>query len=186
MNDHPIEAYGLGGRQVLTGPDHGQIYDHHYVEFTYRNGTKMISQCRHWPRTDSDVSEHASGVKGSSDVSSYNIKLRDGSSWHYRGPQSAPYQVEHDDLFNAIRNNLPYNEAVYGEHSTMTSTPISTCIRSSMILRPTPRISGPMKRFVSPRTRTENIGSPCRANARRFNPVHLPLMKQMNTGKTEE
>jgi myo-inositol 2-dehydrogenase / D-chiro-inositol 1-dehydrogenase len=121
MNDHPIEAYGLGGRQVLTGPDHGQIYDHHYVEFTYRNGTKMISQCRHWPRTDSDVSEHASGVKGSSDVSSYNIKLRDGSSWHYRGPQSAPYQVEHDDLFNAIRNNLPYNEAVYGAHSTMTS-----------------------------------------------------------------
>lgn len=35
----PIEAHGLGGRQVRTGKDHGQIFDHHAVEFTYDDST---------------------------------------------------------------------------------------------------------------------------------------------------
>ncbi len=31
------------------------------------------------------------------------------------------YQQEHDDLFDAIRNDQPYNEAEYGGLSTMTA-----------------------------------------------------------------
>jgi myo-inositol 2-dehydrogenase/D-chiro-inositol 1-dehydrogenase len=124
MQDHPISAYGQGGRQVLTGIDHGQIYDHHYVEYTFKNGTKMISQCRHWPKTKSDVSEHAHGVKGYANVSGHSIKLRDGTQWRYRGAgrqEPNPYQVEHDDFFDAVRNNKTYNEADNGAYSTMTS-----------------------------------------------------------------
>jgi predicted dehydrogenase len=34
-NGYPVEANGQGGRQVRKGKDHGQIYDHHFVEFTY-------------------------------------------------------------------------------------------------------------------------------------------------------
>jgi predicted dehydrogenase len=118
----PVEAYGLGGRQVLNGPDNGQIYDHHSVEFTYKDGTKCVSQCRHWPgKTDHNVSEHAHGVKGYSDVGGGYIKFRDGKEWRYRGPNPNPYQVEHDDLFDAIRNNKPYNEGDYGATSSMTS-----------------------------------------------------------------
>jgi predicted dehydrogenase len=124
MQDHPISAYGQGGRQVLTGIDHGQIYDHHYVEFTFKNGTKMISQCRHWPKTHGDVSEHSHGVKGYANISGHQIKLRDGTQWRYRsssGKDPNPYQVEHDDFFDAVRNNKTYNEADNGAHSTMTA-----------------------------------------------------------------
>ena len=32
-----------------------------------------------------------------------------------------PTSREHDDLFDAIRNDKPYNEAFYGAHSTLTS-----------------------------------------------------------------
>ena len=32
-----------------------------------------------------------------------------------------PYQIEHDALFDAILNDKPYNEAVYGATSTMTA-----------------------------------------------------------------
>ena len=32
-----------------------------------------------------------------------------------------PYQVEHDDLFAAIRDNKPHNEGEYGATSTMTA-----------------------------------------------------------------
>ena len=37
----------MGGRQVRTGKEYGQIFDHHAVEYTYADGTKMFSQCRH-------------------------------------------------------------------------------------------------------------------------------------------
>ena len=43
---HPIEAQGMGGRQVRTGKEFGNIFDHHAVEYTYADGTKMFSQCR--------------------------------------------------------------------------------------------------------------------------------------------
>jgi len=126
-NGHPVRAQGIGGRTVRNGPDHGQIYDHHYVEYTYADGTKVASQCRHWDNNsrDGDVSEHAYGVKGYSNVSAASMVFRDGKQWRFRWPgpgrEPDPYQVEHDDLFDAIRNDKPYNEAEYGAHSSMTA-----------------------------------------------------------------
>jgi myo-inositol 2-dehydrogenase/D-chiro-inositol 1-dehydrogenase len=38
-----------------------------------------------------------------------------------RRNQKNPYQQEHDDLFDAIRNDKPYNEAFRGAYSTMTA-----------------------------------------------------------------
>jgi predicted dehydrogenase len=121
----PVKAQGMGGRQIRTGIDHGQIYDHHAVEFTYADGTTMMSQCRHMDHCKNDVSEHAAGIKGMADMSSGYIKTRDGQEWRYKEApkhqEPNPYQVEHDDLMDAIRNNKPHNEAEYGAMSTMTS-----------------------------------------------------------------
>jgi predicted dehydrogenase len=119
----PVKAEGMGGRLLRHGIDNGQIYDHHAVEYTYADGTKMASQCRHWAKCKNDVSEHAHGIKGYCDVSAHSIAFRDGTSWKYpkKKNEPNPYQVEHDDLFDAIRNNKPYNEAEYGAMSTMTS-----------------------------------------------------------------
>ncbi len=38
-------------------------------------------------------------------------QTRDNETWRYSGPTPDPYQVEHDLLFDAIRNNKPWNEA---------------------------------------------------------------------------
>ena len=35
MGTHPVKGQGQGGRQVRTGNEHGEIYDHHMIEFTY-------------------------------------------------------------------------------------------------------------------------------------------------------
>ena len=43
----PVSAQGMGGREVRKGKDHGQIFDHHFVEFTYPDGQVISSQCRH-------------------------------------------------------------------------------------------------------------------------------------------
>jgi hypothetical protein len=46
-------------------------------------------------------------------------------TWHASGGEEGysnnAYQAEHDALFDAIRNDKPYNEAEHGAHSTMTA-----------------------------------------------------------------
>jgi len=120
MGDYPVEAQGQGGRQVRTGADHGEIFDHHMVEFTYASGVKMLSQCRHVQGAWSSVSEHAHGTKGTANVSAARMEGSFGK-WRFEGDAPDPYQVEHDDLFAAIRADRPYNEAENGAKSTMTA-----------------------------------------------------------------
>ena len=68
---HPVEAEGMGGRQVRVGKDVGEIFDHHAVEFTYADGLKMFSYCRHIPGCWESFSEHAHGTKGVADIDGY-------------------------------------------------------------------------------------------------------------------
>ncbi|HEX5471355.1 MAG TPA: Gfo/Idh/MocA family oxidoreductase [Lacipirellulaceae bacterium] len=126
-DDHPAQAEGLGGRQVRTGKEYGNIYDHHAVEFTYADGTKMFSQCRQIPGCANNVSESARGTRGLMNLNATRAELLVGGKrkWHVAGGKNGyannAYQVEHDALFAAIRNDEPYNEAEYGAHSTMTA-----------------------------------------------------------------
>jgi predicted dehydrogenase len=133
MKGPPVKAQGQGGRQVRTGIDNGEIYDHHFVEYTYADGTVSLSQCRHQPNTWNQVSEFVHGTKGWSEVSKGEFFSGAGDMgdknkriWSYREMTNRrrdpdPYQVEHDDFFAAVRADKPYSEAVNGAHSTMTA-----------------------------------------------------------------
>jgi predicted dehydrogenase len=117
---HPVSANGMGGREVRKGKEHGEIFDHHCVEFTYADGSKMMSQCRHMPDCWNEVAEYCAGTYGTSNISDGRIDLKGWEPW--RAPRGRdPYQQEHDDLFAAIRKGEPYSEAEYGANSTMTS-----------------------------------------------------------------
>src|SRR5688572_15819262 len=118
-NGYPVRANGMGGCEVRKGPDYGEIFDHHAVEFEYADGSRVFSQCRHINGCWSNVSEHAVGTKGSCNVSDFTI--RGDNAWRWREQGKNPYQQEHDDLFAAIRNDTPFNEAEYGAKSTMTA-----------------------------------------------------------------
>jgi myo-inositol 2-dehydrogenase/D-chiro-inositol 1-dehydrogenase len=121
-NGYPVKARGMGGRQVRTAKEYGEIYDHHAVEFFYADGSTAFSQCRHIRGCWSSVSEAVVGSKGTADVSGHMIKPTGGEAWRFRGARNVdPYQQEHDDLFAAIRGNKDYNEAFNGAKSTMTS-----------------------------------------------------------------
>ena len=80
---HPIEANGMGGRQVRKSKHVGHIYDHHFVEYTYADGTKLFSQCRHIPNcwTKGEVSVH--GVKGEAEGRG---RIAGENPWKYDGP----------------------------------------------------------------------------------------------------
>ena len=119
---HPVSANGMGGRQVRTGVDHGEIFDHHFVEFTYPDGSKMFSQCRHIRGCWNSVSEFATGTKGESNCNgSITLKHPWGSS-EWKAPKgSNAYQVEHDVLFQRIVDDEAHNEAENGAHASMTA-----------------------------------------------------------------
>jgi hypothetical protein len=110
----------MGGRQVRTDKKYGEIFDHHAVEFEYADGSRLFSQCRHQLGCWDSVSEHAQGTKGTVDISRHII--RGENSWRFSEEKARnPYEQEHVDLFDAIRNNTPYNEAENGAKSSMTA-----------------------------------------------------------------
>ena len=117
---HPVKARGMGGCETRKGKDYGEIFDHHSVEFTYEDGSVCHSMCRHQLGCWNEVSEYAIGSKGRSELHRHII-TGDNRWKHDAKGDKNPYQQEHDDLFDAIRNNKPYNEAEYGATSSMTS-----------------------------------------------------------------
>jgi myo-inositol 2-dehydrogenase/D-chiro-inositol 1-dehydrogenase len=122
MKGYPVKCNGMGGREVRKDPKYGEIFDHHACEFTYEDGTVMMSQCRHIKNCWNPVTERVHTTKGIIDPSSGPERLFDGSKGvRFRGDKSNPYQVEHDALFAAIRKGEEFNEAENGAMSTMTS-----------------------------------------------------------------
>lgn len=108
---HPVEANGMGGCEMRYRGENrgvGQIYDHHFVEFTYPNGVKMYSQCRQINNCWNNVSEAAHGTKGVS-----------GCQSGPGGPN--PYVQEHVALLKAIINNERFNEGYFGAVSSFTA-----------------------------------------------------------------
>src|SRR5438132_3373243 len=82
LNDHPVKALALGGRQARPGPAQGHIYDHFAVEFEYANGARMFSMCRQIDGTASNVSERLIGTKGTSNAES---SLHGQTHWRFEG-----------------------------------------------------------------------------------------------------
>jgi len=125
IGEYPISAQGMGGRQVRNGKDHGEIFDHHFVEYTYPSGAVVASQCRHQPDTMNKVSEFFQGTKGTVSTFGDNAIIR---SWdkklifEHRGKDDPnPYQVEHIKLFESIRSGGVIADAENGAKSTMSA-----------------------------------------------------------------
>ncbi len=126
IGEYPATAQGMGGREVRKGKDHGQIYDHHFVEFTYPGGAVISSQCRHQQDTMNRISEAFQGTKGNVYTNSGNkavLKKYDGSSiYKHDGEEDPnPYQVEHDELFKSIRSGNVISDAENGAKATMSA-----------------------------------------------------------------
>ena len=119
---HPVKARGMGGREVRNAPENGQIYDHHFVEYEYADGTMLYSQARQIPNCQRDISESAIGTLGRADLMQreFTITGPNQASKRFRKNEDG-HQLEHYPFFEAIRQDLPYNEAERGANATMTA-----------------------------------------------------------------
>ena len=123
---YPVKAQGMGGRQVRVGKEFGEIYDHHFVEFHYADGSILNSQCRHIKGTYSIVDELIVGTKGVVKCNDASITGKNAKAFQYdpkkKETDPDPYQVEHDELFAAIaKREYKFADAENGAKATMTS-----------------------------------------------------------------
>jgi len=113
----PVSAQGQGGRQTRQPKD--QMFDHFSVEYSYPDGTRMLAQGRHQAGCWGFFGDVIHGSKGSAvlgegirDPKLYKgfNQTRDNQIWKYEGEKKSAYQIEHDVLFEAIRQDKPHNE----------------------------------------------------------------------------
>jgi predicted dehydrogenase len=122
----PVEAQGQGGRQTRTNPD--QLFDHYAVEYHFPDGTRLFAQGRHIDNCWGFFGDIIHGARGSAVLGEgvSNPRLFKGYAqkpedviWQYKGPPCNQYQVEHDLLFAAIRQDKPYNESERSAYAAM-------------------------------------------------------------------
>jgi len=129
----PVEAHATGGRHY-RGNSLDQNFDNYSIEYTYPDGTKLFYYGRAMDGCKGGFSSYALGTKGTAVISTrshYPGKVRtykgynmnsDDLIWRFPQPEPSPYQLEWDDLIDAIRNDIPYNEVERGAISSMISS----------------------------------------------------------------
>ena len=118
-DEYPVRAYGTGGRQVRTGPDYGNIYDHHSVTYEYADGARLFATCRQMAGCMSEITTRIMGTQGIANVSQRNLEIQGAEQWVYRGERNVAQQTEHDELFASIRKGKPINNGDYMSKSTL-------------------------------------------------------------------
>ena len=120
-DEYPTKAVGMGGRTILSSTEYGNIYDHFSVVYEYKNGTRLVSNCRQQPRCKNDMSTQVLGTKGRAALSDREngLSIRTASEWDYPWPGNQMYQTEHDELFAGIRAGKPINNGEYMAKSTL-------------------------------------------------------------------
>jgi predicted dehydrogenase len=116
---YPVKAIGMGGRQVLTEAEYGNIYDHFSIVYEYASGARMYSNTRQQRGCKNDMSAFAMGSKGRALISEGPLRIAGEKPWEYQAKDKNMYQIEHDELFASIRNGTPINNGEYMAKSSL-------------------------------------------------------------------
>lgn len=178
---YPVKAQGMGGREVRKGKDNGEIFDHHYVEFEYADGSILNSQCRHIPKTMSRVDELIIGTKGKIKCGDASIIDASGKTLYQfdKAKENNPYQAEHDELFAAIaKGEFKFADGENGAKSTMTSILGRMATYSGQIISWDKALNSGID--LMPKTYAWDAAPPVVPNADGFYPVAIPGVTKYN------
>jgi len=113
----PVRAHGMGGRSTLRGEIYGSVFDHHAVVYEFASGVRLYAFCRTIPDCYNETSSILLGSKGRCNL--LRMRLEGETTWQYEGPKADPYDLEHLELFKAIRAGTPINNGDYMARSTL-------------------------------------------------------------------
>lgn len=118
QNDEPpVACTAMGGRQTRIGEEWGNIYDHFATCYEWANGVRGYSYCRQQANCFNNTECYVLGSKGQAKMLAHAIEGE--KKWNYKGDKPSMYDVEHVELFKAIREGRTINNGTYMSYSTM-------------------------------------------------------------------
>ena len=117
----PLAAVGVGGRQIPA--EGGNIFDHFHVAYEFTGGVTCHIAHRQIPNCYGETADNIGGTKGRLVIGGNGPMVTGDKSWRWRADKKNPpkdmYQIEHDELFAAIRNGEVINNGDRMMNSTM-------------------------------------------------------------------
>ena len=132
-NAWPVQAQASGGR-LYRGDNIDQNFDTYEVEYTFADGSKMFLNGRTMPGCHDEFASYAHGSKGLGIISTASHSParcrtykgqkidKDNLVWAFPQPEPNPYQLEWEDLLEAIRKDTPYNEVKRGAEASLVTS----------------------------------------------------------------
>ncbi len=127
----PVQAKANGGRHY-RGDALDQNFDHYSVEYTFADGAKLFLEGRTMDGCHPEFASYAHGTKGAAVISTkahtparcriyegHNIANKNDIVWQYPPDEPDPYQLEWENLIDAIRRDKPHNEAKRGAEASL-------------------------------------------------------------------
>jgi len=126
----PVKAQAVGARQYRNNCV-DQNFDTYSVEYTFPDGTKFYFYGRSINGCYATMTSWAEGAKGAARITtgghtpgkcriydSHDVEHQE-PVWAFPQPELSPYQLEWDDLVDAIRQDKPYNEVRRGAEASL-------------------------------------------------------------------
>ena len=183
--DWPVEAIASGGRHYRNDCV-DQNFDTYSIEYTFGDGTKMFVNGRTIPGCQNEFASHAHGSKGSAVISAsghspakckiYSGQKMTRNNIVWEGPKSEPnpYQLEWNDLINAIRKDLPYNEVERGVKASVVTSMGRMAAHTGVRVTYDEMLNCEHEFAPGLETMTFDSPAPVRANAQGMYPVPQP------------
>jgi len=178
----PVKAIGFGGRSRanLVGPS----FDSWYAEFEFADGTHLSSHMSLRLNCFNMYSDFANGTKGSAvlmdNLGQAKSRLYKSQSmvpenllWAYPDREPNPYVIEHNMLFDAVRNDKPYNEGHRACEANFASLLSRAAINSGQVVTWDDIVKSELK-LVDIDTLTFDSEPPLKPNADGSYPYAIP------------
>jgi predicted dehydrogenase len=129
----PVQAKATGAR-TYRGDAIDQNFDTYSVEYTFDDGAKLFLEGRNIDGCDTEFASYAHATKGSAIISTSSHTpakcriykgqkmVKKNLAWAYPQPEPSPYQLEWDQLVEAIRKDHTYNEVKRGVEASLVTS----------------------------------------------------------------
>ena len=120
MGAHPVQCLGMGGRQVRTAPEYGDVYDHFAIEYEYPNGVRVEYMGAQIDGCSDRNDQRLVGTKGSAYMDFGRTVIKGDKEIEYAWDKSEPCLRQHADQIAAIRRGEALNDGRRIAESTLT------------------------------------------------------------------
>jgi predicted dehydrogenase len=193
----PVSAHGLGGRHYRTD-EIDQNFDSYHIEYTWPDGSKFFYDGRTMNGCKNEFFSGVHGTKGSAVVSLTGHtpgKVRTFSDqsmnekkmlWAFPQPERNPYQLEWEDLVDAVRKNIPYNEVPRGVEASVVTSMGRMAAHTGQVITYDQMLNCPHRMAPGLDALTADSPAPLQPDAQGKYPIPTPGMKPADAKEWRE